>query len=73
MVRIIAGTLIQAGIGTFPPEHVQEMLDALDRQAASQTAPARGLCLVEIRYEEENRKKEAARHEEENIREKNEE
>ena len=55
MVRIIAGTLIQAGIGAFPPEHVQEMLDALDRQAASQTAPARGLRLVEIQYEEENR------------------
>lgn len=52
MVRIIAGTLIQAGIGTFPPEHVQEMLRALDRQAASQTAPARGLRLVEIQYEE---------------------
>ena len=52
MVRIIAGTLIQAGIGAFPPEHVQEMLQALDRQAASQTAPARGLRLVEIQYEE---------------------
>ena len=52
MVRIIAGTLIQAGIGTFPPEHVGEMLQALDRQAASQTAPARGLRLVEIQYEE---------------------
>lgn len=54
MVRIIAGTLIQAGIGAFPPEHVKEMLEALDRQAASQTAPARGLRLVEIQYEEDS-------------------
>ena len=52
MVRIIAGTLIQAGIGTFPPEHVREILLSLDRQAASQTAPARGLKLVKIQYEE---------------------
>ena len=52
MVRIISGTLIQAGIGAFPPEHVQDMLQALDRQAASQTAPARGLRLIEIQYEE---------------------
>lgn len=52
MVRIIAGTLIQAGLGEFPPEHVKEMLEALDRQAACQTAPARGLRLIEIEYEE---------------------
>lgn len=51
MVRIIAGTLIQAGIGAFPPSYVQEILDARDRQAAPQTAPARGLTLVEISYE----------------------
>lgn len=66
MVRIIAGTLIQTGIGAFPPEHVQEMLDALDRQAASQTAPARGLRLVEVRYEEGNQFEEGNQHEEEN-------
>ena len=51
MVRIIAGTLIQAGIGAFPPSHVKEILDARDRQAAPQTAPAKGLTLVEIAYE----------------------
>ena len=54
MVRIIAGTLIQAGIGEFEAEHVKEMLEALDRQAASRTAPARGLRLVEIQYEEDS-------------------
>ncbi len=53
MVRIIAGTLIQAGLGTFPPAHVREILAARDRQEASQTAPARGLTLVGIEYEKE--------------------
>ena len=53
MVRIIAGTLIQAGLGTFPPAHVGEILAARDRQAASQTAPARGLTLVGIEYEKD--------------------
>ncbi len=53
MVRIIAGTLIQAGIGAFPPSHVKEILDARDRQAAPQTAPAKGLTLVEIAYKKE--------------------
>lgn len=51
MVRIIAGTLIQVGIGAFPPSHVGEILAARDRQAAPQTAPARGLTLMEIAYE----------------------
>lgn len=51
MVRIIAGTLIQAGIGAIAPEEVEKMLLAKDRQAACQTAPARGLRLVEIQYE----------------------
>ncbi len=51
MVRIIAGTLIQVGIGAIPPSHVEEILVARDRRAASQTAPARGLTLMEIAYE----------------------
>lgn len=53
MVRIIAGTLVQAGIGAFPPSHVREILEARDRQAAPQTAPAKGLTLVGIAYEKE--------------------
>ncbi len=51
MVRIIAGTLIQAGAGAFPADHVREILSARDRQAAGQTAPARGLTLAGIEYE----------------------
>lgn len=50
MVRIIAGTLIQAGLHTFPPEYVQEILEAKDRAKAAQTAPAMGLTLKRIVY-----------------------
>lgn len=46
MVRIIAGTLIDVGQGRFRPEDVKTMLEARDRTAAGQTAPACGLCLV---------------------------
>ena len=49
MVRIIAGTLMEAGRGVFPPEHVKEILEARDRRYAGPTAPACGLTL--IRYE----------------------
>lgn len=52
MVRIIAGTLIEAGKGSYPPEHVQEILNAKDREAAGPTARALGLTLVGIRYPE---------------------
>ena len=50
MVRIIAGTLIQAGLSVYPPEHVKEILEACDRSVAGPTAPAKGLTLVEIHY-----------------------
>lgn len=50
MVRIIVGTLLKVGRGTYPPEHVKEILEAKDRQAAGPTARAEGLTLVEILY-----------------------
>ena len=46
MVRIIAGTLMEAGNQKYPPERVKEILEACDRSAAGPTAPARGLTLV---------------------------
>lgn len=52
MVRIIAGTLIETGKGSYPPEHVQEILKAKDREAAGPTARALGLTLVGIHYPE---------------------
>ncbi len=50
MVRIIAGTLIEVGIGSYPPERVREMLEAKDRIRCGPKAPACGLTLVGIRY-----------------------
>lgn len=52
MVRIIAGTLIQAGTGQIEPETVEKMLEEKNREAAGPTAPAKGLTLVKIEYEE---------------------
>lgn len=51
MVRIIVGTLIKVGMNVYPPEHVREILEACDRNVAGPKAPARGLTLVGIEYE----------------------
>lgn len=53
MVRIIAGTLIEAGKGRFTPEQIKEILEAKDRTKAGPTAPARGLMLVKYQFESE--------------------
>lgn len=50
MVRIIAGTLIEVGIGSYPPKRVEEMLLARDRVRCGPKAPACGLTLVKIKY-----------------------
>jgi tRNA pseudouridine38-40 synthase len=50
MVRIIAGTLMEVGRGSYPPSKVLEMLEAKDRQAAGPTAPACGLMLVKYEF-----------------------
>ena len=52
MVRIIIGTLVKVGLGVYPPEHVKEILEAKDRNVAGPKAPAEGLTLVRIQYEE---------------------
>lgn len=46
MVRIIAGTLIEAGKGAWEPEHIISILNAKDRSAAGPTAAACGLMLT---------------------------
>lgn len=52
MVRIIAGTLIQVGMGVYPPEYVKDIIESKDRKMAGPTAPACGLRLVGIEYNE---------------------
>ena len=50
MVRIIAGTLIEVGLGRKQPEEIKEVLKQQDRQIAGPTAPAKGLTLMQIDY-----------------------
>jgi tRNA pseudouridine38-40 synthase len=52
MVRIIVGTLIEVGQGKRTPDEISLILAALDRTAAGKTAPAHGLYLYEVKYEE---------------------
>ncbi|MBQ7703490.1 MAG: tRNA pseudouridine(38-40) synthase TruA [Firmicutes bacterium] len=50
MVRIMVGTLIEAGTGRRTPESVKDVIDSLDRANAGPTAPASGLYLKEIYF-----------------------
>ena len=52
MVRIIAGTLIEVGKGFIEPSEMETIIASKDRRKAGPTAPARGLCLMKIAYEE---------------------
>ena len=48
MVRNLAGTLIEVGLGGRAPDSMPELLASLDRRQAGRTAPAHGLVLVEV-------------------------
>lgn len=53
MVRIMTGTIIDAGRGAIEPEEVREIIRSGDRSRAGRTAPAQGLYLAEIYYDTE--------------------
>ncbi len=53
MVRIIAGTLIEVGAGKRRPVEIKDILAAENRDAAGPTAPAQGLTMMGIEYEQE--------------------
>jgi len=50
MVRIMVGTLVDAGSGRFSPDDVSGILEKRDRTVAGVTAPAAGLCLMNVFY-----------------------
>lgn len=52
MVRTIVGTLVMVGKGQRKPEWVQQVLEARDRAAAGENAPAQGLVFWDVGYEE---------------------
>ena len=51
MVRNIVGTLVDIGKGRISEEDMVRIIEARDRRKAGQAAPARGLCLMEVKYE----------------------
>ena len=50
MVRSIVGTLVMVGAGLRPPAWVAEVLEARNRQAAGENAPACGLVFWRVGY-----------------------
>lgn len=50
MVRAIAGTLLEVGLGKQPPTWVTDLLRARDRREAGANLPPHGLTLVSVDY-----------------------
>jgi tRNA pseudouridine38-40 synthase len=50
MCRGIVGTIVQVGLGKFPPGEISAMLSKRDRRVAGMTAPAKGLVLWKVFY-----------------------
>lgn len=50
MVRSLVGTLLNVGQGKLDSEGFKQIVQAKDRSQAGQSAPARGLFLVDIEY-----------------------
>ena len=56
MCRGIVGTIVQVGLGKFPPTEIKRMLAKKDRRVAGMTAPAHGLVLWRVFYKHQRRK-----------------
>jgi tRNA pseudouridine38-40 synthase len=52
MVRSLVGTLVMVGRGKMAPEELGRVLGSRNRSLAGPTAPAYGLCLVNVEYGE---------------------
>lgn len=50
MVRILVGTMIDMARGQMDHKELTKILEAKDRTMAGKTAPACGLCLMEVYY-----------------------
>ena len=52
MVRTIAGTLIMVGTGKWEVDRVRDIVASCDRKKAGPTAPAKGLAMMWVNYEQ---------------------
>lgn len=50
MVRILTGTLVEAGLGFRSAESVREVLESRDRACAGRLMPPEGLMLMSVEY-----------------------
>ena len=50
MIRILTGTLLEVGFGKRSPDNMLELIESRNRSLAGATAPACGLCLLEVDY-----------------------
>ena len=51
MVRIIAGTLVDVGLGKIKASDIPEIIESKDRQRAGKTLPPQGLMLLSVEYD----------------------
>lgn len=54
MVRILAGTLVELGLGKRRPEEIAAILEAGVREQAGVTMPAKGLVLCSVEYKKDD-------------------
>ena len=51
MVRIIAGTLVEVGLGKIQPYEIKNIIKSEKRENAGKTLPPQGLYLVNVEYQ----------------------
>ena len=49
-VRRMAGALVDVGLGRIEASEVESMIEGEETKATARSLPARGLCLVEVKY-----------------------
>ena len=49
-VRNMIGTIVEVGKGCYTSEHILQLIAIKDRKLSGQTAPAKGLFLMEVKY-----------------------
>ena len=50
MIRILTGTLLEVGFEKRSPHSIPDLIEARNRSLAGPTAPACGLCLLDVDY-----------------------